>query len=88
VSALIFCTMASGVPGGTTRANQALEMRSGRPISDAFGTSGATGLRVRLATPRNFNCLAFSKRSAAEMLPMKMSTRPAVRSISAGPSPL
>jgi hypothetical protein len=52
------------------------------------GTSGATGLRVRLASPRNRTCLAFSKRSAAEMLPMKMSTRPAVMSTSAGPSPL
>jgi len=80
--------MASGVPGGATKANHVMAMRSGRPSSAVVGTSGATGLRVRLARPRNFACLVFSKRKAAEMLPMKMSTRPAVRSTSAGPSPL
>ena len=47
VSALTFWTIASGVPGGATRANQVTEMRSGKPTSAAVGHVG----RHRAARP-------------------------------------
>ena len=58
VSALIFWTMASGVPGGATRANQATATRSGRPISAAVGHVGRHRAAVSAARPKNFTCPA------------------------------
>jgi hypothetical protein len=79
----IFATIAGGVPAGATTPTQDVTSKPGT-VSAMAGTSGASGVRVRLATPSARSVPRFTCGQTVLILSIVSSTLPAMRSLSAG----
>ena len=86
MSALILSTIAGGVLGGATTANQAADSKPGS-VSAIVGTSGSDAIRLGVATANSLSWPALTSPSDTPRLSNMISTLPATRSLSAGAEP-